>query len=293
MFPFTVCTSLLLMVLLPAITATFNPVMIHGDGTAGTCPSQEKRATIVQNIKASIQVTLQNTCGDGEWYRVAYLNMSDPSQRCPSVWRLSDSNNCGIRMCRRPQSSSGSCPATLYATSRQFSKVCGRAIGYQVGSTDAFGYRAHSHPLDSYYVYGVSITHGMPCNHIWTFAAGLSEDTKMTIAPVAILVILATYSPRHLLETTTTVSREIQQVHLFKVRFTVMIHSGMESSVKVSTAAMENLHHGSLWSYLTPQLMTLRYAFAYLMPALMMSLFSCWRFIFSERTKYTYTETLF
>ena len=177
-----------------------------------------------------------------------------------------------------------------YATNRQFSKVCGRAVGYQVGGTDAFGYRAHSHSLDSYYVYGVSITHGMPRNHIWTFAAGLSEDTKVTIAPVAILVILATYSPHRLLETTTTVSREIQRVHLFKVTFTVMIHSGMESSVKVSAAAaMEILHHGSVWSFLTLRLMILRCAFAYLMPVLMMSQFICWRY----RGSYSCTEITF
>ena len=53
----------------------------------------------------------------------------------------------------------------------QYSRVCGRVIGYQLGSTDAFGFQR----LDTYYVSGVSITHGIPRNHIWTYASGLSE----------------------------------------------------------------------------------------------------------------------
>jgi hypothetical protein len=48
------------------------------------------------------------------------------------------------------------------------------AIGYQYGSTDAFSYNAVE-TIDSYYVYGLSVTHGFPRNHIWTFAAGLTE----------------------------------------------------------------------------------------------------------------------
>ena len=53
--------------------------------------------------------------------------------------------------------------------------MCGRAIGYQYGSPDAFGNVVSYYSLNSYYVYGVSITHGTPRNHIWTYAAGVSE----------------------------------------------------------------------------------------------------------------------
>ena len=45
--------------------------------------------------------------------------------------------------------------------------------------TDAFFHLAHSQPIDSYYVYGVSITHGTPHNHIWTYASGVSEGLYM------------------------------------------------------------------------------------------------------------------
>ena len=104
---------------------------------------------------------------------MANFNMSDPTQQCPSFWR--ENNTGGIRACGRPDNSVGNCPATSYAASHQYNRVCGRAIGYQIGSPDAFGHSARNQSLDSYYVYGISITHGFPRNHIWTYAAGLSE----------------------------------------------------------------------------------------------------------------------
>ena len=96
-----------------------------------------------------------------------------PLTAVSSSWR--EYNTSGARGCGRPETSSGSCPSTFYTTSHQYSRVCGRAIGYQIGSTDAFGGGAVGQTIDSYYVYGVSVTHGVPRNHIWTLAAGLSE----------------------------------------------------------------------------------------------------------------------
>ena len=192
MSPLTTLTiiSLLMVKLQPTNIAALKLVTIPGSRGDGTCPSKEKRDNAIQNITASVQAILQdkysteNTadsnqslsiyCGEGQWHQVAYLNMSDPSQQCPSAWR--EYNESGLRTCIhiRPESSVGSCPGTFYMTGQQYSKVCGRAIGYQIGSTDAFSYRAVG-TIDSYYVYGVSVTHGAPRNHIWTFASGISE----------------------------------------------------------------------------------------------------------------------
>ena len=170
------CFVLLVLMQSAIAIVTLDPVVIHGD--IAVCPLQEKRDTTVQNIGTSVKTIIQNhvNCGAGRWYRVAHLNMSSSSQQCPSTWR--EYNNGGVRGCRRPESSSGSCPATFYPTSRQYSRVCGRAIGYQYGTTDAFGNRARGQTIDSYYVYGVSVTHGAPRNHIWTLAAGLSEGAQ-------------------------------------------------------------------------------------------------------------------
>ena len=159
---------------------TFRPVIIPED-RSGTCLSQDKHEAEIQRISAVVSTMLTNQmkfkqnpgCGDGLWYQVGYLNMSDPSHRCPSPWTVE--NSCGIRTCRRPESPYATCSATFYTTGDQYSRVCGRAIGYQIGSTDAFGYNAKEKPLDSYYVSGVSITHGAPRRHVWTFAAGVSE----------------------------------------------------------------------------------------------------------------------
>ena len=51
----------------------------------------------------------------------------------------------------------------------QYSTVCGRITAYQVGSTDDFSVPNDS--INSAYVDGVSLTHGNPRQHIWTFAA--------------------------------------------------------------------------------------------------------------------------
>ena len=171
------CTVLLL-VLHSVMSATSNPVIIPKNDNIETCPLQEKRDLAIQGIGASVQAAIMKdfgnslSCGSGLWHRVAHLNMSDPAQRCPSAWTENSTN--GVRTCGRPPSSYGSCLSTFYPTGRQYSRVCGRAIGYQYGSTDAFSYQAVA-TIDSYYVYGVSVTHGLPRNHIWTLAAGLTE----------------------------------------------------------------------------------------------------------------------
>ena len=108
-----------------------------------------------------------------------YMNSSSQQSECPSPWVYNNTKFNGIMTCKRPRSQSGSCSPTLYTTSRQYSRVCGRAIGYQIGGTDAFFHLADSQPIDSAYVYGVSITHGTPRNHIWTYAAGVSEGLYM------------------------------------------------------------------------------------------------------------------
>ena len=59
----------------------------------GSCPSREELDTTIKGISnySSSYIIQQMPqvpqCGDGLWYRVAQLNMSDPSQQCPSAWR--------------------------------------------------------------------------------------------------------------------------------------------------------------------------------------------------------------
>jgi hypothetical protein len=72
------------------------------------------------------------------------------------------------------------CSSLIFASGdgRLYSKICGQVIGYQVGSTDVFSNQQNS--IDTGYVDGVSITYGSsPRRHIWTYAAGLSEQLQL------------------------------------------------------------------------------------------------------------------
>ena len=72
----------------------------------------------------------------------------------------------------------GGCSSTTFSVGGlSYSQVYGRIRG-QFGATGAFNY--NSQRSNSYYVESVSLTHGDAGSrqHIWTFAAGLSEVTS-------------------------------------------------------------------------------------------------------------------
>ena len=55
--------------------------------------------------------------------------------------------------------------------------MCGQVRGYQFQSPDAF--YSLGRGIDSFYVDGISITHGKnPRKHLWTYACRLQEDRK-------------------------------------------------------------------------------------------------------------------
>ena len=147
-----------------------------------TCPSEERLERVRNVVKiatqrllrASVVPLLQSySCGGSfGWRRVAYLNMSDPFEQCPSVWQEITTPH---RVCRK-RSNTGGCEGLNYTTgNEQYDQMCGRIIGYQLGNTDAF---LDSRSFNSY-VDGISVTHGTPRQHIWTFAAGFDELTTL------------------------------------------------------------------------------------------------------------------
>ena len=84
---------------------------------------------------------------------------------------------CVAGVCGR-RSAKASYEGLDYTTSRlseQYGQMCGRIIGYQSGSPDAFA--GINHLIDSYYMDGISITQGRPQQHIWSFVGGLDEMT--------------------------------------------------------------------------------------------------------------------
>ena len=122
---------------------------------------------------------MTRSCGNitGGWVRVAELDMRNSSHQCPSGFTQHNTPNIylyDIRTCRRMESSGG-CLSVLINIPYSYWRVCGRVIAYQVGTTNAFAQRSDP-TLEDNYVDGVSLTHGEPRQHVWTFAAGLQED---------------------------------------------------------------------------------------------------------------------
>ena len=171
-------------------TNTNFPLIYHGQVLQGdgsqNCHSEAQQERLRNDVDSATLRLLQelvvpllqansteHPCGGFGWRRVAYLNMSDPSQHCPSVWRETTTPH---RVCGR-NSTGSSCDGVTYSTgSEQYDQVCGRIIGYQVGSTSAFR-RSPGRSINIDYIEGVSVTRGSPRQHIWTFAAGVDEQT--------------------------------------------------------------------------------------------------------------------
>ena len=138
---------------------------------------------VLQNLVQQLKDTQANggcspetyMCGGTEgWRRVVYLDMTDPTSICPSGWQLTGYSK---RTCGRV-SSSGNCDSVTFPVSGgQYKELCGRVKAYQFASTDAFyGYNfGKDRSIDGAYIDGVSLTHGSPRQHIWSFTAGLSE----------------------------------------------------------------------------------------------------------------------
>ena len=140
-------------------------------GTYTIRPSENNSVTVYCNMD-------NEECGGGVWTRVASYDYTDLSTACPGDWNQIVSP----RSCGRSNSDTGSCSSAIFPTSGiQFSSVCGQVIAIQYGIPGAF-YPQHvsSQSIDNYYVEGVSITHGSPREHIWTFAGYRSDDYQLT-----------------------------------------------------------------------------------------------------------------
>ena len=131
-----------------------------------------------------------NCSDDAGWMRVAYINMMKDNSTCtklglthinkptcPPPFTGAECNK--IDICTRSDSEKHGCSSVIFKTHGvNYTKVCGRARGYQYGYTRAFHSSKYAgQNLDSAYVSGLSVTHGAPGNreHIWTFAAGYSN----------------------------------------------------------------------------------------------------------------------
>jgi len=103
-------------------------------------------------------------CGDGNWKMIASINGSN----CPQGWNNSSHND--VNFCTTLSNHSGCYPVFFSTNKEKYQKVCGKVTGFQRGSPDAFNSKSNAG------VDGISITHGNPRRHIWTYAVGLTND---------------------------------------------------------------------------------------------------------------------
>ena len=147
-----------------------------------SCPSGYYWVRSSNGSAVQVYCDMDRVCGcndTGGWTRVANLNMTDPNQQCPGAWMLQNYTTEPRRLCGH-RIRYGCSSAKFNTSGIRYSQVCGRIIGYQFSSPDAvylFDTKARS--IESYYVDGVSLTHGPPGarQHIWSFAAAFKEST--------------------------------------------------------------------------------------------------------------------
>ena len=118
---------------------------------------------------------MTRSCGGvtGGWARVANIQ-PHMTNECPEGFDFHiERSEC---TCRRDSPSAGCSGVQVHTHHLNYSTVCGRIEGLIFGAVDGF-VRASNADVDGNYVDGVSLTHGTPRQHIWTFAATFTEQS--------------------------------------------------------------------------------------------------------------------
>ena len=144
--------------------------------------NSELEQNILTNITKQLKKTSETSqealgsCGGEGWTCVAYLDMTDSNTNCPSGWRYNPGYT--KRTCGKVSTNSLTCDSVFFPVSGgAYTNVCGRIKGYQNSRTDAFEvyHNGDATTIEEPYVSGVSLTHGSPRQHIWTFAASATS----------------------------------------------------------------------------------------------------------------------
>ena len=119
-------------------------------------------------------------CGGhkGGWMRIADLDTSRGDE-CPTGWskvNTPDNNpmHPSLSVCQSPTDTAGCFPTIFSVYNVNYFKICGKARGYQRGTTDAFDTSSKS--INNPYVDSLSIILGNPRKHVWTYASGNSDN---------------------------------------------------------------------------------------------------------------------
>ena len=156
----------------------------------------QRRDQVIENAVLG-QLTLVNQtlnqrkrivckCGIcGEWRKVILLDTTQ-GDLCPSNLRTVRNEDTNQTACGR--TTGPGCAKLTFQVSDEYTDVCCRVRGYQFHNMDAFDLsvtRSANNRLviEGYYVDGVSITHGQPLRHLWTYVVGYSETPGIYACP--------------------------------------------------------------------------------------------------------------
>ena len=112
-------------------SSSFSPLPTSCEEIKNKQPNSPSGVYLLANGNETAQVycNMEELCGSGGgWTRLAYLDMSDATQNCPSGFRLYQSG--GVRACGRPVTNSRSCVSVQFPSNGiSYSQVCGRVVG--------------------------------------------------------------------------------------------------------------------------------------------------------------------
>ena len=107
--------------------------------------------------------------------RVADIDMTRYKENCPTGFREVTSS--GKKMCGGR--GSGCVSTSFNSHGVEYSRVCGRIIGYQFGWPDAFASYHNNHlSINSNFLEGIVLTYGSPRHHIWSFVVAKNQYTS-------------------------------------------------------------------------------------------------------------------
>jgi hypothetical protein len=174
-----------------SMSSDFNGIKTELSGVSNTanrlCDKIEEHdaqmATDLMEVNRNLSQKIFDNSGGFEcggtrgWRCAVYLDMEDANTVCPSGWQLTTYSK---RTCSQINTGQRTCDSAVFPVSGgKYSQVCGRIRGYQAGEVGGLA-GCHSRrlcSLDDAYFGGVAVMHGNPRQHIWTFAAGVWENS--------------------------------------------------------------------------------------------------------------------
>ena len=114
--------------------------------------------------------SLSLKCGIfAKWRRIAHFDTTR-GDSCPTGLLTVTNTSTMQTACGR--STNRGCTSLQFSPNGTYTHVCGRIRGYQYYQPESF---ERGSSIDSSYLHGVSITHGTPRTHLWSYGTGRSE----------------------------------------------------------------------------------------------------------------------